>query len=80
MSEMKTPFAEVRAEFRARSPHRWFWLRVWVKESIGPVLKDALRIVALSLALYALGLAFGKGFATGVSQNLQLNVRLQVAE
>lgn len=80
MSEMKTPFAEVRAEFRARSPHRWFWFREWLKETIGPALKDALRIVVLSIALYALGLALGKGFATGVSQSFHLNVRLQVSE
>lgn len=80
MSEMKIPFAEVRAEFRARSPYRWFWFREWLKETTGPLLKDTLRIVALSLALYALGLAFGKGFATGVSQSFHLNVRLQVAE
>lgn len=80
MSEMKTPFAEVRAEFRARSPHRWFWFREWLKETIGPALKDALRIVVLSIVLYALGLALGKGFATGVSQSFHLNVRLQVSE
>ncbi|MDH0290599.1 hypothetical protein N7414_15855 [Pseudomonas sp. GD04087] len=76
----KTSFAEVRALFRMRDPHRWFWFRDWLKGATGPMLKDALRIVALAIALYALGLTFGKGFATGLSQSFQLNVRLQVSE
>lgn len=80
MSEVKIPFAEVRALFRERDPYRWLWFRAWLKDTTGPILKDALRIVALSVALYALGLTFGKGLATGISQSFQLNVRLQVSE
>ncbi|WP_043249150.1 hypothetical protein [Pseudomonas knackmussii] len=66
--------------FRDRDQCRWFWFREWLKDAGAPMLKDALRIVALSVALYALGLTFGKGLATGFSQNIQVNVRLQVAE
>ncbi|WP_037011837.1 hypothetical protein [Pseudomonas nitroreducens] len=76
----KVSFSEVRALFRMRDDHRWYWLREWLKQSTGAALKDALRIVVLSIALYALGLAVGKGFATGVSQSFHLNVRLQVSE
>lgn len=76
----KVSFADVRALFRMRDEYRWMWLREWLKDSMGPMLKDALRIVALSVALYALGLTFGKGLATGISQSFQLNVRLQVSE
>ncbi|MBG6289674.1 DUF1320 domain-containing protein [Pseudomonas nitroreducens] len=58
-----------------RDDHRWYWLREWLKQSTGAALKDALRIVVLSIALYALGLAVGNPVSAWPPEEIEIGTQ-----